>query len=449
MIKFDDELKRAESLAKSEPDEALRICCSIMNEDFDGQHGQMALFLTGYIMQEAGRHGLAYHIYERCSQLRPNVSSIYSNMGMCFDNYDERRGRKYFQKAQLLDSNNALAYANEALSCLQMARPERCIELSNKALSIDPSLRSAKHNRGLAKLMLRDWRGGWADYFESLGVKHREARDYGLPNWNGEPGKVVVYGEQGIGDEIMFASCLPDIMQTNNIVLDCDARIQSLFARSFECPVYGTRFMAETDLLDDHEPQYQCAIGQLPKFYRNTEESYPCTKYLNPDPDLSYMWGELFKTLPGKKIGIAWTGGLVGTGQKKRSFNLTDLEPLLKTNNTFVSLEYLSTDQSLLDKYGVRSYPRITGKGCNIDDLAALISRLDCVVTCCTAVFHIAGAVGTPCYVLTPDEPPYIMCTSGDLPWYNCVKTVRKSANESWRSVVVRAADLIKKADYA
>ena len=65
--------------------------------------------------------------------------------------------------------------------------------------------------------MLRRWKEGWANYYDTLGVKHREGRDYGVPDWNGELGTVVVYGEQGVGDEIMFSTCLYELAKTRKI----------------------------------------------------------------------------------------------------------------------------------------------------------------------------------------------------------------------------------------
>ena len=440
-MSFDERLRTAKSLCKTEPDEALRICNEVMNEDFDGQYGQMALFMAGFLMLEAERYGLAYHLYERCAQLNPKISEIYSNMGMCLEDYDPGKAQRMFQKAYQMKPDNANAYANEALICLQTARPERCIELCDKALSIDPDLRSAKHNKGLAQVMLRQWQDGWTNYFDTLGVKHRGKRDYGLPDWSGEAGKIIVYGEQGVGDEIMFASCLPDLMQTNEIVLDCDSRLKELFTRSFDIPVYGTRFCKETPLMDEHTADYQCAIGQLPHFFRNKEEDFPGTPYLTPCPDQSLMWRALFDSFEGQKIGLAWSGGLPHTGEKKRSLALNDFEPLLNNNDTFISLEYKATDPEDLSRYGIKSYPRITGKGGNIDDLAALVSQLDLVVTACTTVVYVAGALGIPCYVLVPFQPGYRYHSQGSFPWYNSVELIRQKPGEAWQAVVERLND--------
>ena len=440
---MEEELRRAKDLAKTEPDEALRICCDVMNQDMDGKYGQMALFMSAYLMMEAERYGLAYNMYERCAQLNPNQSEIYSNMGMCLEELDPHKAKRMFQKAYHINPKNSHAYANEGLLHLQTANPKRCIELSQKALELDPNLTAAKHNTGLAQIMTRNWVDGWRNYFDTLGVKHRERRDYGLPEWNGEEGEVVIYGEQGVGDEIMFASCIPDVLKTNKVILDCDKRLEGLFKRSFDCKVYGTRFKKETPLMDAHKPQYQCAIGQLPYFYRQTDESFNGNPYLKADPERSLQWRALFDTFKGKKIGVAWSGGLPNTGSKKRTLELDDLEPLLNDKDTFISLEYKDVNQSELDKYGIKSYPRATAKGGDIDDLAALIGELDCVVTACTTVVYIAGALGVPCVVLVPREPGYRYHDKGQFPWYNSVHLIRQT--NSWKKTVIRAVEEVNK----
>lgn len=430
-----EKLKRAHSLANDEPDIALAICNEILNDHFEDEIAQKALFMSGYIMMQAERFGLAYNIYQRCANLNPRQSEIWSNMGMCLEEHDPDKAKMMFERAYNLDKKNYRALANNGLMHLLTGQPEKCIELSKKALELDPELRAAKHNMGLAQIMLRQWESGWSNYNDTLGVKHREGRDYGLPEWNGEQGTVLVYGEQGVGDEIMFASCLEDLAKTNNIIFDCDSRLEGLFKRSFDFPVYGTRFKTETPILDEHKPDYQCAIGQLPHFFRKKDSDFPGKPYLKPDPERCIQWRALFDTLKGKKVGIAWRGGLKNTGEHRRSLELSDFEPLINGRDTFISLEYKSVAPEFLDKHGIKSYPRATARGGDIDDLAALINELDYVVTACTTVVYIAGALGKPCYVLVPDKPGYRYHKTGDaFPWYESVKLIRQKG--TWLETV-------------
>ena len=431
-------LLKAHAIIKDEPEVALAICNDILNDHIEDEIAQKALFMSGYIMMEAERYGLAYNIYQRCAQLNPKISEIWSNMGMCLEEYSPAKAKKYFKKAYKLNSKNADALANEALMCLQTGQPQQCIDLSRRALMMKPELIPPKYNMGLAQLMLRQWKVGWANYYNTLGVKHREARDYGLPDWNGEKGTVVVYGEQGVGDEIMFATCLADLAKTNDIILDCDKRLESLFKRSFDFPVYGTRFKAETPLLDNHKPDYQLAAGQLPYFYRNSEEEFPGRPHLRPDPEQRLQWRALFDTFKGKKVGVAWRGGLRSTGRTRRSLDLDDLAPIFNDQDTFISLEYKAVDPDQLDKYGIKSYPRATVQGGDIDDLAALIAELDYVICPCTTVVYVAGGTGVPCYVLTPDAPGYRYHSEGNFPWFSSVHLHRQEG--SWFDTVQRLA---------
>ena len=438
----EDDLQRAHDIVNECPDEALAICNEILNEHFDDTLAQRALFMSGYIMMEAERFGLAYNLFQRCAQLRPDISDIWSNMGMCLEEHDAEKAKAMFEKAYKLDPKNHRALANQGLMHLLTGSPEQCVELSKKAISLCPDLVSARHNLSLAQIMLRQWKAGWKGYADTLGVKHREARDYGVPDWNGEPGTVLVYGEQGVGDEIMFASCLPDLAKTNKIVFDCDSRLEGLFKRSFDFPVFGDRFKKQSRAAD-MQFDYQCAIGQLPSFYHTTDDSFPGEPYLNPDPERCIQWRALFDTFPGMKIGIAWRGGLKNTGEARRSLQLSDFEPIFNNDDTFISLEYKPVPEEQLKRYNIKSYPRATAKGGDIDDLAALINELDVVITACTTVVYVAGALGKPCIVLVPDKPGYRYHKSGnDFPWYKSVVLVRQQG--TWKQTVERAKALIE-----
>jgi hypothetical protein len=107
-----------------------------------------------------------------------------------------------------------------------------------------------------------------------------------LPEWDGTPGKkVLIYGEQGIGDEIMFASMLPDAMRDcREVILDCHPRLVSLFEKNFGVKCYGTRKEPGAEWLAAEKPDAMIAIGSLGKFYRRTRASFPGTSYLKAEP---------------------------------------------------------------------------------------------------------------------------------------------------------------------
>lgn len=430
----EQKLKDAESLAKTEPDEALRLCSEVLNTEFDSKTGMMAVFLVGYIMLQAERFGLAYNLFKHCLSFNPNLSAAYLNMGMCLEQDFPEKAMTHFQKAHSLEPDNYNAIANIALMHLRFGSPNASIEWSNRALKINPEMVAAKYNRGLANIMAGNYQNGWDDYSKTLGVKARQRRDYGLPEWNGEKGQIIVYAEQGIGDEVMFASCLSDLQKTNDIIFDCDERLASIFRRSFDFPIYGTRFKSDTPIRAEHNPSYQMAIGQLPGLYRNDESEFPGVPFLKPDPERVTQWKSILPK--GVNVGLAWTGGLPSTGKRDRSITLDDLEPILSLKDkggiNFFNLEYSEVDDKELSAKGIKNYRRAVIKGCDIEETFALISALDCIVCVPTAVMHFAGSMGKPCHVICPKYPPYIIgCKGKRFPWYNSVNLYRGNGNIS------------------
>lgn len=428
-----ERVREAKSLASSNPELALSICNEVLNEEPETEAGELALFLTGYILLDSGKDGLAYHVFRRCAEMRPNRSEIWSNMGMAIENIDRDKALKIFDKALEKDSSNASALANKGLMYLQTGRPQRAIEYSNRALKIDPNLNSALHNRGLAKLMLRDW-SGWDEYYMTQGVKERVKRDYGAPEWEGQEGTVVVYGEQGVGDEIMFATCVPDLLETNNVILEVDKRTHSIFDRSFSCPVYGNRFSDKTELVDEHKFDYQISMGQLPYFFRRDHNSFPGNPILTPDPERVKQWSSL---LDGDKpvVGFSMMGGSKETGMKYRTTTLETFLPLTE-NYQLVCLDYKEVDAKELEKHGIKYWPRAVKKGSDLEELLALVSCLDAVVTVCNTVVYFAGAVGVPCHVLVPEYAGYRYHSEGEsFPWFNSVKLHRGDFKRSVKDI--------------
>jgi len=434
----------AKELADTHPAESLNLCNQVLNEHFDDEDGQLALFMSGYIMLEAGKYGLAFSIFQRCAQLKPDQAEIYTNLGMCLEESDPDRAILMFKESLGLKPDNPKGWANLALMNLLTGDPIACIAFCKKALELDPYLRAAIHNMGLAQLMIEDFDNGWINYHDTLGVKHREERYYGVPNWNGrDKGRILVYGEQGVGDEMLFASCINDlIMNGHDIVIDCDSRLESLFKNSFDVPVHGTRFSNEVDWLEDSGIKYQLAIGQLPYFYRRDKKDFPGTPYLNPNAEQMLMYKALFDTWKGEKIGLAWNGGLPGTLAKNRSFTLDDMKPLIDKRNTYINLDYKEPDES---RYGLKHFRGVTKKGQDIGELAAMVSQLDLVITCCTTILYVAGAVGTPCLVMVPERPGYRYGITGSIfPWYSSVKLFRQQG-EGWETVCKQIKNHIKK----
>ncbi|MGH9928204.1 MAG: hypothetical protein ACREA9_03140, partial [Pyrinomonadaceae bacterium] len=259
---------------------------------------------------------------------------------------------------------------------------------------------------------------------------------------------LYIRGEQGIGDELSFASILPEIVpQMKSVTLDCDEKLGGLFKRSFPTvEIHATRKSKneKKDWLAGRKFDAHCLIGTLAWYRRQSTQSFPGTAYLVADPQRRVQWRALLDTLPGKRVGIAWTGGSKGTFKTRRSLDLEALLPILKTLGvSWVSLQYQDPTDDILEfeaKHGIKihHWPR-AAESQDYDDQAALVAELDLVISVCTAIVHLSGALGTPCWVLVPSKPRWFCGLFKDRsPWYSSVEMFRQLVDWPIREVAAR-----------
>ena len=325
------------------------------------------------------------------------------------------------------------------MSCVNRGEFAKAIEYANRCLAEDQDNSEARLNRGMAYLATGRFLEGWRDYNVNIGSdKNRREIVYNKESrWYGNKGsKVVVYGEQGIGDEISFASCIPDLIRDcESVTIECDGRLERLFKRSFGVECYGTRYKKESDWRKNTNFDHRVALSSLPEFYRNKASDFPGTPYLIPNPQMAIQWKALLDSFGSKpKIGIAWTGGIIPTGQKRRSVTLDTFGPLFKGFDAhWVSLQYKEADLGdAEEKYGVKIHDFDWGtRVYDYDQTVALISQLDLVISVCTTVVHAAGGLGKPCWCLVPEIPMWRYREQGsDFLWAKSVELFRQKGRE-------------------
>ena len=432
-------LSRAERLRqKGELDEALRVLMPYLNDHFDDVP---SLMLAAHIFLEAERIGLAQPLLKRAAQLEPNIAVIWNNLGLCYqEGADLEEGETHFFRALKLEPKDAVTHLNLGQLYVNLSQPIIALRHLEESIEIDQGLPEAYYNRALANLSLQKWREGWADYDATLGAgKTRKERIYGmLPRWNGKNGKTVIaYGEQGMGDEIAFSSCIPDLVKENKVIIECNPRLQGLFKRSFGLETHGTRFNDMVPWLHDQKSgalrkiDGAVAFGSLPQHYRNETSEFPGTPYLVADPERRLQWKALLDALgPKMKVGIAWTGGNKNTGKVRRSVDLDDMLPILRQDATFVSLQYMDSPEiyALENSHGIKIHHwKHAVQTEDHDDCAALVAELDLVISVQTAVVHLCGALGQKCWAMLPKTPRWFYGITGDsMPWYSSIKLYRQ-----------------------
>lgn len=409
-----------------------------------------------YAFMKSGNYGLAYQMNKRAVELAPHMHVIWHNLGKCaYECLKYEEAEQYWRRAHKMAPDYPLPLDGLGLIHLNKCDYQQAIAFCDKALKLDPGNVDSLVNRGMAYLSLGDWSEGWRGYNANIGVhKDRKERVYGSEvRWDGTKGKrVVVYGEQGIGDEISFASCLPDIIRdSSEVVIECDRRLEGLFRRSFKVPVFGTRYDAEPhgDIPKDFD--YRAAVGALPQFYRNNDEDFPGTPYLTASPEMRTQWRALLDSLgPEPKIGIAWSGGRRHTGQARRSVSLETLLPILRYPAHWVSLQYQTPSwdadkilasveqpediEPFYETHGIKIHHWPWGTSIYDYDLtAALVAELDLVISVTTAVVDLAGGLGTECWCLVPSKPVWrhLGGRGGEsFPWSKSVRLFRQKGSE-------------------
>lgn len=421
-------------------DEAYDILSEVLMHD---PNDAQALCIASEIMKRAKKLPIAYSLAKRASELRADRAEAWSALGHAAQQLwrmDEAMScyRKAQQRAKTKDQRTLYLnnIASVHLDSGQFAKAEGpCRE----ALALCPNDNNVRHNLGLALLAQRRWKEGWPYYSASIGTSRRNDVRYRPkgqeePVWDGAPGKtVVVYGEQGLGDEICAASMLPDVIRdSRRVIVDCDHRLEHLFRRSFpQAAVYGTRWakpgMAPKWKEKSTDIEASVSAFEVAKHYRNADEDFPGTRYLTPCPDRTTMWKALFDGRRKPTIGIAWTGGIWQNASHFRKLPLADWKPIFDSVDAhWVSLQYKDAAKEIAGTPVVQ-YPYATLTQ-DYDDTAALVAACDLVICMQTSVVHLAGALGVPAWSLIPKTSQWRYGESGEtLPWYKSVRMYRQT----------------------
>jgi tetratricopeptide (TPR) repeat protein len=400
----------------------------------------------GNILRGQGKLDEAVARHERALRLKPEFPEAYYNLGSALQAQDKLDdavicyARALALKPDFVDAHHNLGNVFYALGNLDEAQARY-----RRVLAYQPDNSEARFSESLAQLCNGDFASGWRNYEWRWKSKAHNSipRTFSQPLWEGEKltsGRLLIWGEQGVGDEIMFAGLIPDAIRTGNrCILDCDARLKPLFARSFpDVDVVSSRE-------PDHNPERDFAAhlpsGSLPGLFRTSETSFAATTspYLIADP----IERERFRTgyADGRRLaGLAWYTNNQKTGPS-RSIELSLFAPLFaRPNIRWVSLQYGDHD-NLENQAAAANAPifidRTVDQFSNMDVFAAQIAAMDMVVTIDNSTAHLAGALGIPTSLLLPFAPDWRWLLAREVtPWYPTMRLFRQPERGDWQSVI-------------
>jgi len=433
-----------EAHKKGELDKALKGYDALLNRQ---PYDSMMLYLTGNVLLQQGHNGRAITMLEAAVRADEKNAGAWNDLGCALKSEHFEEGAMLaWEKCIEIDGETHATLNNLATLYADSGYPEKALPYIDKAMALEPGNPHVHWNKALALLSLGQWEEGWKEHEWRYRVgshnKNVAPRDY-APIWQGETdGLLVVHGEQGLGDEVMYCTCLPDVLAEHpNLVIECERKLVSLFERSFGVPCYPT----DKVLKEHHKPDYQIGMGSLPLRYRNKDSDFPsmyaagvCPPPLKADPELVEEARRLLGNHPGPLIGVSWMGGTKVTRVQHRSLSGAALKAMMPKGATAVSLQYGQYADVEADKAGLIRLGDWTD-GTNLDKLAAMVMVLDEVVSVCTTLIHITGALGKPAQVLTPLRASWrygVKSGQGAMPWYPQHRLWRQQTEGDWQPVV-------------
>jgi tetratricopeptide (TPR) repeat protein len=363
---------------------------------------------------------------------------------------------KYFERAIALNPKYAPAYCNVGLMMLDLGEAELAITHYKYAITLNDQDPTFYHNLAFAYFAANRYGEGW-DVFRHRKLVKDVGGYTGKPEWEGQPldgKKLLVTAEQGLGDEIMFASTMPDLSkEDSDITLQCDPRLATIYQRSFP----GIKILGVERKNIDRTMgiDYENAIGDLPRFYRRTLDAFPIRDgYLEADHQKVIYWKNRLDELgDGLKVGVCWRSGVAEKIRKHQLGSISKVEyfyPLLDiVGVTVISLQYTDVTKEL------KLVKKETGKeivlleGIDLkndqDELSALMVALDLTISVGTAVQQMAAAVkGANIWAIPADNRPFHRLMKSPVP--KDIDNKKRSDKESFIAQIETATSILTKA---
>ena len=388
------------------------------------------------VLAEEGRADESIVFYEEAARLEPGFARAYHNLGFAYQHLSRRQ---------------------EALECYDRAL-ELCVDPAERVESL--------HSRSICLIGLGKLDEGWREYeirnYERFRAYFHHLID--APRWHGEAlagKKLLLVGEQGLGDEIMFSNILPDaqaaVGDEGKLQICVDPRLIPLYQRSFpkaEVGTYDDRTLMDKDgnkalrlipfASGDNKPDCWAPMGSALQYWRDSLAKYPHKAFLVADPARVADFKTRLAALPGKKVGVCWRSMMLTHKRAKYFSPIDSWEEILKTPGvSFVNIQYGDCAPDIAraeEKFGVKIH-QMEGLDLkdDLDGLAALSVALDLVLSAPTAAAHTASSVGAQVWYLSAGVG-WPQLGTGEYPWYPNTRVFWPEKFGDWSGVMPKFA---------
>lgn len=386
-----------------------------------------ALVNLANLLRAAGQFDAAIALLQPALARTPESPELHLTLGSAFrEKGKDESAIAHYRAALAARTDYAPALANLADMLCDAGMRATARTLYDAAIKAEPKNPQARLNRAILHLLNGDLKEGWRDYAARLEISGKVpalSTEQRLASWTGGLSKktrLLVRAEQGVGDQILFASLIPDLAararaEGGSVVLECEPRLVSLFARSFPdvtvkpaaIKTIGGIPVADYGWLKTAGGANAVTMmGTLPRYLRGRLTDFPGPHaFLVPDADQIAHW----KTQFGKKaIGVCWRSGKSGGHRSIQYAPLKTWGDFLRgIEAPLVCVQYDATSEEVTELESLSGRKLIVPQGIDqkneLDRTAALMAALDCVVTAPTAVSWLSACVGTRTFKILYD----------------------------------------------
>ena len=428
------------------------------------QHYNRAIFVDpeyaevynnfGNLFQEQNQFKTAIQYYRRAISVDPNYAEAYSNLGAVLqETGDFSEAVEAHKFALKIGSDQANLHFNYGVFCQYRGRLDEAIQAYRSAISLNRDFADARKNLGMLLLLKGDFLNGWKEYecrwncddFEEFWSERNFPQPL-LDNPDVQGKSILIWAEQGVGDQIMFVGMLNGVDCFSNVIfVECEERLVPLFQRSFPNVSFISAKKPPDRRLFGQHIDYQIPIGNLGKWFRRAESDFRGSKpYLVPCSDKVASFKEKYKALAEDKlvVGISWRSTRVDPRRAMlKSTNLSQWFSLLSEKNCFfVNLQYGDVKQEI-DRFVAETNIQIYDDGeidslQNLDDFVAQIASLDLIISTSNTAVHISGGLGKPVWNLLSyiSDWRWTLGQQKSL-WYPTMRLFRQKRVDDWDSV--------------
>ena len=416
----------------------------------------------GSALKMLGRLEAALASFDRAIAIRPDYADACCNRAntlLSLGHHAEALAG--YDRAIAINPRHVESHGNRGNALQHLGRYDEALACYNQALAIRPTYTLARANRSNLFLLTGRFVRGWQDY-EARWEKWQTAADaqqtltpsrFTQPIWNGEKSKgtLLIWPEQGIGDQILYAAMLDEARaRVGRLIFATDKRLQPLLARSFpDCEVTTIAAALRQKRFDMQLPQ-----GSLGMHFRNNNSAFLKHRkaFLKADPVRSAALRITIAPARKRICGLSWLSTNKQLGGHK-SLALDTLRPLLeKPGLRFVDLQYGDTAAERAATARTTSTAIVhldaIDNTKDIDQLAALIDACDFIVTISNTTAHLAGALGKEVFLMLPHAAGrlwYWQTDRDDTLCYPNVRVFRQRRPGDWSDVVERVCAAIAK----